>query len=113
MASPRPLPRLVELKSLLDKRTNDLQDGSSYLRSYPLHEIGIKELKNTTSRVLEEVEGGERVIVTKRGRPAAVIMSMEDAEDFVLAHAEEFAEMRLKGRREHAAGETLDLDDVT
>jgi prevent-host-death family protein len=77
-----------------------------------LHEIGIKELKNTASRVLEEVEAGERIVVTKRGRPTAVIMSMEDAEDFVLAHAEEFAEMRLKGRREYAAGETVALDDV-
>lgn len=77
-----------------------------------MHEIGIKELKNTASRVLEEVEGGERVVVTKRGRPTAVIMSMEDAEDFVLAHAEEFAEMRLKGRSEQSAGETLSLDDV-
>jgi prevent-host-death family protein len=77
-----------------------------------LHEIGVKQLKNTASRVLDEVEDGERVIVTKRGHPTAVIMSMEDAEDFVLAHAEEFAEMRLKGRREHAAGETVRLDDV-
>lgn len=77
-----------------------------------MHEIGIKELKNTASRVLAEVEGGERIVVTRRGRPAALIMSMEDAEDFVLAHAEEFAEMRLKGRIEHAAGESVPLDDV-
>jgi prevent-host-death family protein len=77
-----------------------------------MHEIGVKELKNTTSRVLDEVEAGERVIVTKRGRPSAVIMSMRDAEDFVLAHAEEFTEMRLKGRREHTAGKTVSLDDI-
>ena len=88
------------------------KDKGSYLRSYPLREIGVKELKNTASRVLEEVEGGARVVVTKRGRPTAVIMSIEDAEDFVLAHAEEFAEMRLQGRREYAAGETMGLDDV-
>jgi prevent-host-death family protein len=97
---------------LLDKPSVRAQDGSSYLRSYPLREIGIKELKNTASRVLEEVEEGERVVVTKRGRPTAVIISIEDAEDFVLAHTEEFAEMRLQGRREHAAGETIGLDDV-
>lgn len=103
---------MVELSTLLDRKRRSAQDAGSYLRSYPLHEIGVKELKNTASRVLEEVEGGERVIVTKRGRPTAVIMSMEDAEDFVLAHAEEFAEMRLRGRREHAAGETVGLDDV-
>ncbi len=77
-----------------------------------MHEIGIKELKNTASRVIEEVEAGERVVVTKRGRPAAVIMSMEDAEDFVLAHAKEFVEMRQRARRDHAAGESVDLDDI-
>ena len=75
-------------------------------------EIGIKELKNTASRVIDEVEAGERVIVTKRGRPAAVIMSIEDAEDFVLAHAEEFVGMRLSGRRAHRAGRSVPLDEV-
>ncbi len=77
-----------------------------------MHEIGIKELKNSASRVIAEVEAGERVVVTKRGRPAAVIMSMEDVEDFVLAHAEEYVEMRLKARAAYSAGETVDLDDV-
>jgi prevent-host-death family protein len=75
-------------------------------------EIGIKQLKNTASRVIDEVEAGERVIVTKRGRPAAVIMSIEDAEDFVLAHAEEFVEMRLSGRRANRAGRSIPLDEV-
>lgn len=77
-----------------------------------LSEIGVKELKNTASRVIDSVEGGERVIVTKRGRPAAVIMSIEDAEDFVLAFAEEFVEMRLAGRRAHSAGKSTALSDL-
>jgi hypothetical protein len=50
--------------------------------------------------------------VTKRGRPAAVIMSIEDAEDFVLAHAEEFVEMRLSGRSAHRAGRSIGLHEV-
>jgi prevent-host-death family protein len=75
-------------------------------------EIGIKELKNTASRGIEDVEEGERVVVTRRGRPAAVIMSIEDAEDFVLAHAEEFLRMRLAGRREHESGKSVPLDDL-
>jgi prevent-host-death family protein len=103
---------MVELTVVLDRPRADRQDEGSYLRSYPLREIGIKELKNSASRVIAEVETGERVVVTKRGRPAAVIMSMEDVEDFVLAHAEEYVEMRLKARTAHAAGETMDLDDV-
>jgi prevent-host-death family protein len=103
---------VVELMPVLDRKQIDLHDQGSYLGSYQLHEIGIKELKNTASRVLDEVAAGEPVVVTKRGRPTAVIMSMEDAEDFVLAHAQEYVEMRFKGRREYAAGETVSLDDV-
>lgn len=75
-------------------------------------EIGIKELKNTASRVIDDVEAGERVVVTKRGRPAAVIMSIDDAEDFVLAHAEEFVRMRLRGRRAHEEGKSVSLDEL-
>jgi prevent-host-death family protein len=75
-------------------------------------EIGVKELKNTASRVIERVEAGERYIVTKRGRPAAVILSVEEAEDYVLAHAEEFVEMRLEGRRDHDAGKSVPLEKV-
>jgi prevent-host-death family protein len=97
---------------VLDKPIVESQDGGSYSRSYPLHEIGVKELKNTTSRVIEEVEAGERVVVTKRGRPTALILSMEDAEDFVLAYAEEYVEMRQRGRREYAEGKSVPLDDV-
>lgn len=77
-----------------------------------MSEIGIKQLKNTASRVIDDVESGERVIVTRRGRPAAVIMSIDDAEDFVLAHAKEFARMRLAGRRAHAKGESVSLSDL-
>lgn len=77
-----------------------------------MREIGIKELKNTASRVIEEVESGERVVVTKRGRPIALILSMEDAEDFVLAYAHEYVEMRERGRREYAEGKSVSLDDL-
>ena len=63
--------RAGRAERLLDRPDADLQDGSSDSRSYPLREIGIKELKNTASRVIEEVEAGERVVVTKRGRPTA------------------------------------------
>lgn len=75
-------------------------------------EIGIKELKNTTSRVIESVENGERVVVTKRGRPTAVIMSIDDAEDFVLSFAEEFVEMRLAGRKAHRQGRSIPLSEL-
>ncbi len=35
---------------------------------------------------------------------------MREAEDFVLAHAQDFVSMRLAGRAEHAAGRSTPLD---
>ena len=37
-------------------------------------EIGVKELKATASAVIEQVEAGAAYVVTKRGRPAAVLL---------------------------------------
>jgi prevent-host-death family protein len=37
-------------------------------------EVGIRELKNSASKVIERVEGGDTVVVTKRGKPVARII---------------------------------------
>jgi len=39
-----------------------------------MREIGVRDLKAKLSSVLREVEGGERVRVTSRGRPVAEIV---------------------------------------
>lgn len=39
-----------------------------------MREIGVRALKAKLSSVLREVEGGERVTVTSRGRPVAEIV---------------------------------------
>lgn len=36
--------------------------------------VGIRELKNGTSRIIERVEAGEPITVTRRGRPVARIV---------------------------------------
>jgi prevent-host-death family protein len=67
-------------------------------------EIGIKDLKTSASRVIGEVSGGRSYVVTRRGRPAAVIMPIEEAEDLVLANAEEFVNMRRRARAAYRKG---------
>jgi prevent-host-death family protein len=62
--------------------------------------------------VIEEVEGGAAYVVTKRGRPAAVLIPVEEAEDLVLANADEYLRMRRAGRTAYAKGRTTDLKDV-
>lgn len=75
-------------------------------------EIGVKELKATASAVIEQVENGAAYVVTKRGRPAAVLIPIEEAEDLVLANADEFVRMRRAARAAYAKGRTTSLKDV-
>ena len=75
-------------------------------------EIGIKDLKSHASRVIDEVASGASYVVTKRGRAAAVIVPIEDAEDFVLANAEEYVEMRRRAREAYRRGRTVSLSEL-
>ena len=75
-------------------------------------EIGVKELKATASAVIDEVEDGAAYIVTKRGRPAAVLMPVEEAEDLVMANADEYIRARRQARAAYARGATTNLKDL-
>lgn len=75
-------------------------------------EIGVKELKATASAVLESVEAGTAYVVTKRGRPAAVLLPVEEAEDLVLANADEYLRMRRAARDAYSQGRTTNLRDL-
>jgi len=75
-------------------------------------EIGVKELKATASAVIEQVEAGAAFIVTKRGRPAAVLLPLDEAEDLVLANADEYVRMRREARADYAKGRTVNLRDL-
>lgn len=75
-------------------------------------EIGLKELKASASRVIDEVEAGGSYIVTKRGRPAAAIVPIEDAEDLVLANTEEFIRIRRRGRRAYVGKKGSRLGEI-
>jgi len=77
-----------------------------------LAEIGIKDLKSGASRVIDEVAGGTSYVVTKRGRAAAVIVPLEEAEDLVLAHAEELITMRRRARDAYRRGRTKTLTEL-
>lgn len=75
-------------------------------------EIGIKQLKASASEVVGRVESGAAYVVTRRGRPAAVIVPIEQAEDLVLANANEYLRLRRAGRAAYAKGMTTTLDDA-
>jgi prevent-host-death family protein len=75
-------------------------------------EIGIRDLKSGASRVIDEVAGGRSYVVTKRGRAAAVIVPIEEAEDLVLANAEEFINMRRRAREAYRRGRARPLREI-
>ena len=74
-------------------------------------EIGIKELKATASSVIDEVESGSAYVITKRGRPAAVLLPIDEAEDLVLANADEYVRQRRLARADYDKGRTVKLED--
>ena len=75
-------------------------------------EIGVKELKATASAVIDRVQAGAAYVVTKRGRPAAVLLPVEEAEDLVLANADEYVRMRREARTAYEQGRTTSLSDL-
>jgi len=77
-----------------------------------LAEIGVKELKATASAVIEEVERGAAYVVTKRGRPAAVLLPVEEAEDVVLANADEYIRMRREARAAYGKGRSTGIEEL-
>ncbi len=44
--------------------------------------IGVKELKARAGELVRRIESGERILVTKRGRPVAAIVPVEDPDSF-------------------------------
>lgn len=93
-----------------DKVTTQVVTSGS--EAHSVAEIGVKELKTTASAVIERVEAGAAYVITKRGRPAAVLLPVEEAEDLVLANADEYLRMRREARAAYAKGNTVNLEDL-
>lgn len=72
------------------------------------------ELKNKTTQILRAVEErGSPVVVSRRGRPTALILPIDspEAEDYVLAHAPEVVESLREADRDLKEGGTVTLAD--
>jgi prevent-host-death family protein len=66
-----------------------------------MHEIGAFEAKNTLGSLLDRVERGEEIVITRRGRPVARLVAAEAGAGRLAARA---AVARMRGLR---AGVTL------
>lgn len=78
--------------------------------------IGIRELANHTSAVVDEVSRtGRPALVTRNGRPVAVLAAIDEEEllDHVLANAPEYVRSMRKAETEIARGKRgRNLEDV-
>jgi prevent-host-death family protein len=75
-------------------------------------EVSVTELKATASAVVGDVEDGAIYLVTKRGRPVAVLLPVADAEELVLANADTYRRMRRRARISHAEGRSSSLAHI-
>lgn len=77
-----------------------------------LREVGVTELKVHAAAVIKRVEDGQRIVVTRRRNPAALLIPWSQAHHFAIAFAEELVEMRKLSREELVAGEAIESRDV-
>ncbi len=75
--------------------------------------IGVRELKAKASQVLDRAEAGEPFLVTRRGRPGAVVLPFNiDTEDLILAQAPAFIKLRDDARSDYQTGRSEAWEDV-
>ncbi|HYU61607.1 MAG TPA: type II toxin-antitoxin system prevent-host-death family antitoxin [Solirubrobacterales bacterium] len=83
--------------------------GGQLPYEHALLEVGVRELSRNTTAVLARVEAGERVVVTRRQCPIAVVLSLAETQDYLLIHSPAVDRMRAEGRAEHRSGESCSL----
>jgi prevent-host-death family protein len=74
--------------------------------------VGVRDLKNRTTEILRSLEkSGSAVVVTRHGKPAALILPMgsPEAEDYILSHAPEVVASLREAEADLRSGRTTTL----
>ena len=75
--------------------------------------VGVRELKAKASHILQRAEGGESFLVTRHGRPVAVVLPFNlETEDLIFAQAPAFIKLRDSARSQHWKCQSLDWGGV-
>jgi prevent-host-death family protein len=76
----------------------------------PVRTVTITELDRHASAVIGWVDDGERVVVTRNGIPRALIVSISDGVEVMIAGSESFALLRREAREALESGQAGVLD---
>ncbi len=77
--------------------------------------IGVRDLGRNPSKILDELAEGRRpILITRRGRPVAVLTPIDpdEVEDQILAHAPEFVADRAEADADLREGRTVPLSKL-
>ena len=74
----------------------------------------VKELQKNASGIISLVEKGEDVIITKRGKPAAVIypLSEDEIEEYMIQHSPSIRKKIEEGLKDSREGNIVPLRDI-
>ena len=74
--------------------------------------VTLREINQTLTRYVKAAEEGERIVITRRGKPIALLSPLPQAEERSLTPAQEAALERLLSQSHHLGGQAPSRDDL-
>jgi prevent-host-death family protein len=85
------------------------------IRSADVKRVALSQVKDDLSRYLREAQGGDDIVITRRGKPAGVLIgfaSENDWFDYQLEHDPRFLRRIEQAREKLRAGQGTRLEDL-
>ncbi len=88
--------------------------NSTYLKGEKMKFANIRDLQRDASGLIALAEKGEDVIITKHGKPTAVIypLNEEAMEDYMISHSPSIKKKLAEGMKDAREGNVVSMDDM-
>jgi len=76
--------------------------------------VNTRELRLNTAKVLDKTDKGERVLITYKGKPRAVLQGIteDDLEDYILLNHPKFKKQIREAYKEALEGKGIELNEL-
>ena len=74
--------------------------------------VTLRKINQNLTRYVQAAEGGERIVITRRGKPIALLSPLSQLEERSLTSAQEAALERLLSQDHHLDGRAPSRDDL-